>query len=400
MKKIITIFLVLAMTVSLFVGCKKTETKPANDKPQTSSNDKPQTNTPTEKDEPSTIEDDPEETGAPVIDDSVIRPNGELPDGIGQLTSAEIEYYFKDIFYAVRDFDFEKLESYYPDGKFADLHAIYDNEEYRALWEKTIGQIIYLPKAKLMVSRSPAYAFSMWYTDAASKNAEIPENVGELPHDEVNAIYEQYFTNAPYIAAQLDYFAIDFDVKDGRIVFTINEIFENLGFAEISDMSPRNYQDGYGRMVMGDENYLGLGYDYIKKETNCPYYEEVMTLDLDKIFAVLDEEEFKKESDFYYQNYELYYKNDEYRPIIQDWIKENCIALRALSNVRVFMKVDPSKEWPYYLAEGEEQEQLQKLECYTMEYVREFPHDLGNTYSLFFDVIETMVFAEKLPKLY
>ena len=336
-----------------------------------------------------------------------IRKNGELPDDLSELTVEEIVFYYEDIFYAVQKFDFDKLTSYLGDNNSSveNLKAIYENKEYKEMWNKTIGQIMYFPSHQLMVSRSPLYVYDRWYTNMANGNETIPDDIGNLEHSVADKLYNDYFQKAPYVAYVLDKYVLDLEIKDGKLKFQINDIFENLGFGEISDMTPKKFnfdgeKEGYARMIMGDRDCLDLGYDYIAKQDNCPNYKVLLSENLNDIMSlIVENEELKSKNDFYYKNYELYYKNEEIRQEIQMWIEENCYIYRNLNTVQIFIKVNPEKAFPYYQANDNEMEKLKKLDVYIVSSFNEFPNNFGNTYSSFYEITDAMIGFDLIKKL-
>ncbi|MGN0537152.1 MAG: hypothetical protein ACI4M3_04155 [Acutalibacteraceae bacterium] len=334
--------------------------------------------------------------------------DGELMLDADDLTDEQIAKFAEILFTAVQKLDVETLKMYTEkdDNVIEVLSEIAATPQYKDLWEKTVGKMIYLPKSSILLAKSPQWLFCKWYTLKAEENAEIPDSVSKLTLDEVNDFYNKYYDECPYIAAHIDDITIKPDNDEtGRLVFDIEHILESVWLERISEYNylPQYTGDNYGTYLFGDEDSLSLGYDYIATEDKIPDYKDFLAMNLDKFVEVVESVGEIKGSDtsIFYEYYEKYYKDEKNRAIIQKWLNENCVAMRDLSSVTYFYKADLDCDFPVYLIKDEEKELVKDLDIVCKSVMYEFPGRLKNDtdyLGILFYIAETMVKRGLLPK--
>lgn len=327
--------------------------------------------------------------------------DGELMLDADSLTDEQIAKFAEILFTAVQKLDVETLEKYTEkDDYVIDVLAeIAATPQYKELWEKTVGKMIYLPKSSILLAKSPQWLFCKWYTLKAEENAEIPESVCKLTLDEVNEFYNKYYEECPYIAAHIDDITIKPDNDEtGRLVFDIENILESVGLERISEYNylPQYDGDNYGVYLFGDEDSLSLGYDYIAWEENIPDYKDLVAMNLDKFVEIVESvEEIKgSNSSIYYNCYEKYYKDEKNRAIIQKWLNENCVAMRDLSTVTYFYKANFDCDYPVYLIKDEEKGLVKDLNIVSKGIIYSLPDRLKddtNDLGVFYNIANSLI---------
>lgn len=323
---------------------------------------------------------------------------------VDSLTDEQLAEYYDKVFTAVQKLDIETLKLYTKEGDEAvlTLEQIAASPEYKDLWDKTVGKMVYMPKSSIVLAKSPAWLFGKWYTMHAEENAEIPESTCDLTLEEVNEFYDKYYEECPYVAEKLledDLYAFN-EEDTGKLCFGIREILTPFGLEEIADTYLlTNYDvEKYGVYLFGEQDCLNLGYDYIAEEDKLPCYKELMEFDLDKLVEIIDNN--APDDGGIYQSYcDLYLKDEEHRATIKAWMEENCTAFRTLNNVEYFYTPDFENETIFEYADPEEKEIMKGMNIASHGSIYWFPSD-WNGFTTMFDIIDSLVKQGVLPDLY
>lgn len=289
-----------------------------------------------------------------------IRKNGSFPNDTDEITLEEKNYYKNKMVKALIALDIDILELYLEEDSYRYVKSIYDDPEYKELYQNTIGEIIYLEESTIFVSKDLDYVYSRWYDEHYKANLNIVDSVRELSKEEVNSVYEKYYKTAPYTAGDVG--GVSISVKDGYIKYGISKLFEYIHVDLFMDLDPTFTVDGenYANFVFGsDRENMNLGYDYINRDGDFDIWESTYNFDIDEMISVFegDPETFKM--DLYKKCLEEYYKNAENRKIIEDWVKENAEVYRDLSYVTFFVPATV-EDYPFTLIETEEEKELIK----------------------------------------
>ena len=306
-----------------------------------------------------------EETNESQMAESDIQSDTTMVDA-RSLTDDQVAEYAEILFTAVQNLDIETLRNYTEedDDSVEVLEKIAAAPEYQELWEKTVGQMIYLPKSSVILAKSPSWLFSKWYTIKAEENAEIPDSVRELTLEEVNEFYDTYYDACPYVAGKLSRWEIEpyNDEDTGKLLFDIEQILVPVGFSELEASALLNRSDygKYGVYLFDDQSSLGLGYDYLGQEDQIPVYQDLLSMDLDKLVEIVESSNPPKDH-YYYGYYVQYYKDEANRAIIQEWMNENCVVLRTLSSVEYFYTANLDYDYPADCIVRDERELVKDL---------------------------------------
>lgn len=374
MKKVICILLTLLLLVSL-CACNS----------QTTDNNKSNSENTTHS-----IETTTEETYIEYPE--TMRKNGEYPESIQELTDEEINFHNKLIFDAIQTLDISILERY-TDEKSADaveaLKNIKSDNTYRALFEKSISDIRYIPSCNYMLAKSTFYTFAKWYENCELIGHCPVNNIQDLTNEQVKEIYDKYYTDAPYVPAPFNAYRVYSRIVDGKIIYDIDGIFSQFGYMHLSYLNPKETEfskNGYPQLIL--YNYEQLNFNNILQEGNCPRYKEILTKDLNKMVEIANKISIPDDV-FYKKYYEKYYKDDAIRTKIQNWINENTEFIRAPHIVGVFIKPTLNKTFPFYNFTEREINDIKELNLATYSHIGDFEKDF-NTWNGYYDVLKAM----------
>lgn len=327
-----------------------------------------------------------------------IRQNGELPNKWENLTAEEQRYYNNKIVTALKELDVETIKELSGltdnDYEIKNLNDIASNQEYKTMYQQTVGEVKYLPQSMILVMKSKHFVFGKWLQEMEKSNAELPESTGHISKEIADQWYESCYKNAIEV-----YFAFNHDgnyckLKDGKIIYDIDRVSSRIIDAELSDMYVNSIytgQDAYAMMVFGYESDLkSLGYDYIKKEDNSPQYEIVLSGDLDKMIIEMNKNPNMATDDFYGKYFRTFYLNETYRKQIQQWMNENTIGCRGFSGASIFIKItDIEKDYLLKKCTDDEKSILRQANLYTNSIVQNMESN-NSAFSAYYDILLKM----------
>lgn len=330
----------------------------------------------------------------------IIRENGNLPAKVEELNQKELSYHYDKAFTALRDLDLTTLSAYSEDENMLNaLKYIARDSTCRTYWHSIFDAMVYLPDSNILVYKSPEYIFGTWYTNLESSESEVSDDISEMADDYAYIVYNNLFDKAPYLAKHL-FSEASASIKGGKLILDINGDFASI-ICPITKFVI-TYDDGgqdfsYARLLMGDNNCLSLGYEYISNSIDG--YEMLLDLDTDKIISTYDQN--MKPSDkegFYYDLYVKYLKNNENYEIIKDYISKNCIAVRSFSNIILYHPADIENEYPYYQASDAEKEMLSGLNLYSSYKIYDFPGSFSGSFNFFYQIINNLQYRGILDR--
>ena len=397
MKKILSLFICVLMVFSM-VACgndTKNPTKP-QEKPGTSD-----VTSNTQSD--STNNTMPPYTG-PITQDTV-RPNGQLPDGASALTYAEVRHYVGKIMKAVIELDVDTTNEYAIEDSASIIQRIKEDATYRAIWEQTIGQSIYLEQSYMLLYKDPQFIFASWLTDAYKNNEPIKAKIEDYSEDEIVSIFERYSPKAPYVIVEIDV-RDDFDIyiQNGKIKFNCENCFASTTWGRLSEMgvsdSSTRSNKAIAQMVFGEECDISYGMDYISNN-GFTIWEPMITGDLQSIIAAFDNatgydmnaeitDDMNGTSKLMRKVYRHFYKNSENVSKIQAWIDENVIILRDISAVWFWNPAELEDTYPYYDLKDDEKALIKDLNIYVKHRVYKYDVNDDNEFYPFYEVVAQM----------
>ena len=124
--------------------------------------------------EVSTVEEDNVNSSSDESNDEDVFNDNEIMLDADSLTDEQIKEFTEILFTAVQKLDIETLKKYTEedDSSVKVLEEIASTPEYKDLWDKTVGKMIYMPKSCVVLAKSPDWLYSKWYTLKAEENAE------------------------------------------------------------------------------------------------------------------------------------------------------------------------------------------------------------------------------------
>lgn len=376
MKKKLALLILVALLTNLIAGCAKNDSGKTPDQketvPVTENRDvettEGQNSTAPEQD---TKEEDPEDG---------IRKNGELPESVDDLTEEELYHYIGVIFKAIQELDLETLTLYgTSEVDLKDYRAIAESED-AYFWYEITGNMMYFEEEDILVYKDPVYLFSKWYMESDASHVESVDETANIPNEEVLEAYNLYYEECPYVATHLKY-DVDFRIEDGFLKCNIGDFLDDVT-ASVNYMTDLYDNFLFGPLLMGNQNCLRFGYEYIT--STLPEYEEFLSLDLDRICAVIDgmdTSEIDTESQ-YYQTYLTYYADEASRQIIQEYLDKNCFAVRDLSEVYIYKTADYNTDTPLSHMNDADKGVLSDYNVYTRKGIQGF----NNGFTFFYEL--------------
>ena len=393
MKKVIALLLCLVMVFAM-AACSNDNKDPSQPQETPGTSESPPAETMPD-------ESTPDDTEPSEPSEDTIRENGSLPADEDDLTNAEVKHYIGKVMQAIIKLDTETMNELASDNSAYMIQAVKDDEVYRAVWEKTIGQSVYLEESATLVYKDPQFVFASWLTDLYKEGGALKAETKEYTEAEITAILDKYIEKAPYIADELDLEDdFDIDIEDGKIVIDCNECFAETPWDELSDVSVphptvRTGED-LARLVFGAHCEVSLGLDYIKKD-GFTIWEAFVTADLGSITAAFDKAPYNMNAEITDTTnqlmeiiYQTYYKNAEKCAKVQAWMDENVMILREMSTVYVYIPAELEDTYPYYSLTEEEKEQIKDLNLYIREAVHAHEANTDDEFYPFYQIVAQM----------
>ncbi len=299
----------------------------------------------------------------------------------GENTEAVKKQYAAAILEAFQNLDEESLKPFLNEEDYMDTAAVFtlikENPEDVEVWNRTIGTMIYLPGSDVLIGKSCDYVTAKWYTDCWKNNEELPadESVG-FSKEYLEAIYDKYYKDAPYLMLKHDFSKIVGIHEDGSLCYT-STLFDALDI----DFKFYSYKPEELRatVILNQEKFFVLGYEYIAED--IPEYEALMSKDLDKMLEIVEGCDDWEDMKNRYQDYLL---NADAKAAIQTFFNEECEVYRNVSQIMFYFPVDVDKVGYYsYLFTEEDKETVRQLEEGFMDwggFIGMFPEHLGNNF--------------------
>lgn len=301
---------------------------------------------------------------------------------------------------AYKELDLETLAPFLSEDSYEQAEAVFSyiksNPEDKAFWDNTIGSAIYFEESDVLLVKSVDYIEARWYGDAAENNEAIPEEESEdFSVAYLDAIYNNYYADAPYEVAYKVSDTI-ISVKDeGNNKAVFNKIPYVLGCEKLkyvfSSYSYYTREKLRAAILLNAADCFALGFDYIAKD--IPDYKDLLSKDLDKFVAILDETAEEDPSGIYYHAYTHYIKDENNRALLQKFFDEECIVLRDLSSITLFLPIDLNSTYVYKRQVKENDKATitsMGIKLVTKHNVFSFP-DMGNNFSAYYDLTERAV---------
>lgn len=399
MKKLFAILMCVAMVFSM-VACgsdTKDPTQP-QEKPGTTDT-QPSESTPGDTTPGDTEGTEPSDTD---VDETTIRPNGELPEDVDDLTRAEMNHYIGKVMKAMIELDVETMQEYASENSAYIIKSVKEDDVYRVMWEKTIGQSYYLEDSHILVYKDPQFVFGSWLTDAYKNGETLKASIDEYTEEEIVALFNKYSVNTPYIATELDISDdFDIDIEDGKIVIECNEAFAATEWDELSDVGVPHPISRSGEelanLAFGVHNEVSLGLEHIK-EDGFTIWEAYITGDLGSIVTALDNasgydmnaEVTDTTNQLMELVYQHFYKDAERVAKIQNWMDERVMIVRGMSSVYVYNPAELESTYPYYTLTDAEKQQIQDVNIYIVDAVHSHQANTDNEFYPFYEVVAQM----------
>ena len=353
MRKIISALLVVFMTISL-CACNSDKKNPENESSQYF----------TDTYKSSSIKFK--------LNHQVILNNGEMTGKEEELTSEDIMYHLNEAMNALIHLDLNILKNYVSEDEFFIYKKIANNTEVKALWDRTIGNISYLPESNLFIGKFPSVLQSVWYNDMCEKNQKI-KNPNELTMEEMVDIYNTYYEKTP-VCISFCRGIDDYLIEDGEIHFNLTQIFSSIGVSYLEhlipeDWSPETPQNGNIHQLLiswwpAQDNVSDCA--AIKQNEEFLLYDSIMSKDLEKAVKIIDDNKDFFETKNNKDEYKKYLKNKDNRETLQTFINENIYVYRTYSEIILLCKVDTTKSFGIYgdLMSEREKEKIKNVEYY------------------------------------
>jgi hypothetical protein len=329
-----------------------------------------------------------------------IRKNGKLPSSKKDLTDEEIYYYIGTVVQAAIDLDINTLKMYSANEEdIKTFEAIINNPTYKEMYEKNIGNIIYLDNSHYFVYKDPFYIYSRWFSD--EKVGDSKAAIDKLTITELNNIYNKYRENAVYIVNNVNKADFNFSLKNGHIYFELDGIFGNVGYDNVSDLisdDPSTYANiVFGTHRTADTNITNSDLNGIVDMLTSENLNQMIEYVNNNAIYDLNFENKELELDDCYQ---LYYKNKENREKIEAWMKDNTETYKNDCGIIIYIKANIHHKcnWPFNLFTDLEREQIKELPIYV---------DLSTSivgsieeWAQYYSIVQQMIYAGDIEDLY
>lgn len=299
----------------------------------------------------------------------------------GENTEAIKKQYAAVILEAFQNLDEEALKPFLNEKDYTEVAAAFaaikEVPEDVEVWNRTIGTMIYLPGSDVLIGKCCDYVTAKWYTDCWKNKEEFPadESVG-FPKEYLDAIYNNYYKDAPYRMLMFNFSKIVNIHEDGSLCYT-SSLSDALDIDfEFYDYKPEELR---ATVLLNREEYFHFGYEYIAED--IPEYEVLMSKDLDKMLEIVegcpDWENMRN-------RYQDYLMNTDARAAIQTFFNEECEVYRDVSKIMFYFPVDVDKVSFYrYLFTEEDKGTIRQLEegfVHWGGFIGKFPENLHNNF--------------------
>ena len=394
MKKLLIGILVLAMTLGT-VACgndEDTATKEAN-------------HGAIEETETSESEESTETVGEVTSDefvqtlDCLASNNYRLPTDFNKANLDEdlVCEVFAYVLDGVQQLDAEVLKPFVDEDKYNDYYTFFElikaSELDTEFWNKTVGLIDYYPVSDIIVGKNIDYVQAAWYTDCDKNNVDLGiEDVAELSDEELTRIYKEYYVNAPMDVAY-EASGVVWVNDDNYFRCNVDDIFEVLGYPEMYDILGiyTNNNINYSTLLLGEEDCLSLGYDYIDADILC--VDSLLNRDLTEMIELTKAIDESEKDGPYWKCFETYFLDEKNLAVVQEFINNECIILRDLSMIQMFIPSDFSIFPLSVMKDGKEIDEF-KAKNYNLMYQEQILEYIENddidSFSAFYDLIEIM----------
>ena len=322
MKKILCLLLVALMLFSL-VACGNNN----------NSNNTPNNSTPTTE--------TTETTDAPNDETTDLRDGKTLPSDKSEWTDKEKEYYLEDLYdkivNAVINLDVDFLKDHISESQLSTFKNIQKDEEYAQMYKNTYGKMIYLPESERMLMISTRYTYATWYTNFYLTNSVMPKNLKDFSREDVNAVYENIYKNAPYEAIQFERTWSACEISEGKVVYNIDSMFNDIDAFNLYQIEPSAYENPYAQLIFGDEYEVAPNFNIMGEHKEL--YKAVYDFDLNVLTAYLEKHsgtDGTATGTFVFEkcrDKSLYDKMEE-------WFKNNCHVIVSNGSMHIYYIVD------------------------------------------------------------
>ena len=342
-----------------------------------------------------------------VVDDkgeeTNIRNNGKLPSDAKNLTEAETYYYIKTVLKAAFELDIETLKIFSSNkNDVAVFEEIAANEKHKEMYLKTIGNVIYLEDSNYVVYKDPFYFYSRWFNNMVGNDKSTI--ISELSKEDVDAIYDKYYEDAPYIADRIYTHDFQFNIKDGRIYFEMDNILNVIGYKSVKDLFPIK-KNSYSSLLFGTNHKPVIDVSFDGSSAPKEILDIITSGDLDSMVEYINRNENYNLNDDnkdtrYDECYQIYYKETELREMVKDWMKDNVQIYGSNYGAVTYIRanIHHKDNWPFNTFTTNEKEIIKDLpiyvDCVTCE--------IGNEeeWAQYYLIVEQMIYNGAIADFY
>lgn len=232
----------------------------------------------------------------------------------------------------------------------AGMEKIKGDSEKLELWNNTVGTMIYFPDSDFLLAKSIEYTYYAWYTDCWRENKEIPaDDSAEFSNEYLNEIYNNYYKDAPYVGEWNFSKVFKVSITSEGVAKFYPQMNGNNEESEamVTAVSDK-YANMHAEVLLGAEEYFGLGYDYI--EEDIPDYEAFLSKDLNAIMQVVEASDVIDLDNTMSSSahcYKAYYQDEANRAVLQQFLNDECEMFRSVSSILLVMPPNTSKTFPF-----------------------------------------------------
>lgn len=325
------------------------------------------------------------------VDPVVGAGNGDSAELSEEVLEAMTKEHITTFFTAVQNLDAETMQPYLSELEYEQVCKIFNivKSDPRELefWNKTVGEIMYFPDSGALVAKSNRYIFSKWYTDCWSSNTEIPD---ELSLEDLDAIYDKYYEEAPYAINRFFTLTFFYLSEDGAIAeVDLGQFWTAMGCTHL-DTPPYDCDAVDIRLAVLMDSSDTISSNYEKIAEDIPGYADLLSKDIDRLIEIVDAWPKAEKAGLYFDCYNQYYKNEENKEIMQQFLNEECDIYRIPYTIYVFTPYDPEKMDPkgrYVTLEDRQTLKEMDLRLVEMNTIRSFPENFDNNFTAYYDIV-------------